>query len=142
MRPRILIIEDSPLIRRLVTIVLRPLEAIIDEAEDGPSGVAAVTSHHDLIILDIGLPGMDGWEVLSAIRSDCATSSIPVVVVTAHAQESMKRRAAVDGADAFLTKPFAPNGLLDVALRLLSGTSVHSTLHVATGDLRTPSTLD
>lgn len=89
--------------------------------EDGPSGLDAVrTDAPDLLILDIGLPGMDGWQVLNHIRSDQATRSLPVVVLTAHAEEESRRRADEGGADAFVTKPFQPNEFRQTVLDLLT----------------------
>jgi CheY-like chemotaxis protein len=65
----------------------------------------------DIVVLDIGLPGLDGWEVLAQLRSNPLTSGVRVLVLTAHAQPEMADRAAADGADAFMTKPFRPNDL-------------------------------
>jgi CheY-like chemotaxis protein len=72
-----------------------------------------------LLILDVGLPRMDGWEVLERIRNDDRTSDLKVLVLTAHAQEETRERADRGGADAFLTKPFRPDDLRAVALSLL-----------------------
>ncbi len=89
--------------------------------EDGPSGLEAVfTEHPDLLILDIGLPRMDGWQVLDHIRRTPETKDLPVVVLTAHAEEESRRRADEGGADAFVTKPFQPNDFRQTVLDLLS----------------------
>ena len=66
-----------------------------------------------------GSPGMDGWEVLDRIRRDETTKNIPVVVLTAHAEEESRRRANEGGADAFVTKPFQPNDFRTTVLSLL-----------------------
>jgi CheY-like chemotaxis protein len=66
---------------------------------------------------------MDGWEVLERIRSDERTRTMKVLVLTAHAQEETRERADRGGADAFLTKPFRPDDLRAVALRLLEDTA-------------------
>ena len=111
MGQRILVIEDSAVIRRLIEVCLRAADLEILMREDGPSGLDAVRSESpDLLVLDIGLPGMDGWQVLDHIRSDDATRSLPVVVLTAHAEEESRRRADEGGADAFVTKPFQVGG--------------------------------
>ncbi|MCH7844954.1 MAG: response regulator, partial [Acidobacteria bacterium] len=72
------------------------------------------------IVLDIGLPGMDGWEVLAKLRADEATKQVRVLVLTAHAQPEMADRAAAKGADSFMTKPFRPEELRESVQELLS----------------------
>ena len=94
MGSRILVVEDSAVIRRLIEVCLRAADLEIVTRDDGKSGLHAVSSESpDLVVLDIGLPGMDGWEVLDRIRRDDATKSIPVVVLTAHAEEESRRRS-------------------------------------------------
>jgi CheY-like chemotaxis protein len=120
MGSRILVVEDSAVIRRLIEVCLRAADLEIVTRDDGKSGLAAVGSESpDLVVLDIGLPGMDGWEVLDRIRRDEATKNIPVVVLTAHAEEESRRRANEGGADAFVTKPFQPNDFRSTVLSLL-----------------------
>jgi CheY-like chemotaxis protein len=117
---RVLVVEDSAVIQRLIGVCLRPAGVEVDTRDDGPSGLeAALTDTPDLLILDVGLPRMDGWEVLDRIRSDPRTSALKVLVLTAHAQEETRERADRGGADAFLTKPFRPDDLRAVALGLL-----------------------
>lgn len=104
-----LVIEDSASVRRLVEVCLRPLHAQLTSAEDGAEGLdMARSSVPDAIVLDIGLPGMDGWEVLRRLRQDDLTNDVKVLILTAHAQPEMADRAAAGGADAFMTKPFRP----------------------------------
>ena len=117
---RVLVVEDSAVIQRLITVCLRPAGVEVDTRGDGPSGLdAALATIPDLMILDVGLPRMDGWEVLERIRSDERTKGMKVLVLTAHAQEETRERADRGGADAFLTKPFRPDDLRAVALNLL-----------------------
>ena len=121
MQPSVLVIEDSASVRRLIDVCLRPLGAEMRFAEDGLIGLeAARTAVPDAIILDIGLPGLDGWEVLSQLRSEPDTVGVRVLVLTAHAQPEMADRAAAGGADAFMTKPFRPSDLRDSLEALLS----------------------
>ena len=121
MQPSVLVIEDSASVRRLIDVCLRPLNAEMRFAEDGLIGLdAARAAAPDVIILDIGLPGLDGWEVLSQLRSGPSTLDIRVLVLTAHAQPEMADRAAAGGADAFMTKPFRPNELRDSVEALLA----------------------
>jgi CheY-like chemotaxis protein len=121
MQPSVLVIEDSASVRRLIDVCLRPLGAEMRFAEDGLIGLdAARSAVPDAIILDIGLPGLDGWEVLSQLRSAPDTVGIRVLVLTAHAQPEMADRAAAGGADAFMTKPFRPNDLRESVEALLA----------------------
>ncbi len=118
---RILVIEDSAVIRRLIEVCLRAADLEIVMRDDGPTGLEAVTTERpDLLVLDIGLPGMDGWQVLEHIRTNPVTRSLPVVVLTAHAEEESRRRADEGGADAFVTKPFQPNDFRQTVLDLLA----------------------
>lgn len=120
MGQRILIIEDSAVIRRLMEVCLRSTALELETADDGRSGLAAIRRQMpDLVVLDIGLPGMDGWEVLSRLRADPATRSLAVVVLTAHAEEESRRRADAGGADDFVTKPFQPNHFRQTVFGLL-----------------------
>ncbi|MEN8114400.1 MAG: response regulator [Actinomycetota bacterium] len=119
MQPSVLVIEDSASVRRLIDVCLRPLGVEMRFAEDGLIGLeSARASVPDVVVLDIGLPGLDGWQVLSRLRSDPETRSVKVLVLTAHAQPEMADRAAADGADAFITKPFRPNHLRETIERL------------------------
>ena len=118
---RILLVEDSPVIRRLIEVCLRAEDLEVVTREDGPSGLEAVTTESpDLVVLDIGLPGIDGWQVLEAIRSRPETRDMPVLVLTAHAEGESRRRADQGGADAFITKPFQPNHLRKAVLELVA----------------------
>lgn len=121
MGQRVLVVEDSAVIRRLIEVCLRPAELEVIMREDGPSGLAAAqTEAPDLLVLDIGLPEMDGWQVLDHLRSVPETRSLPVLVLTAHAEEESRRRADEGGADAFVTKPFQPNDFRQEVLSLLA----------------------
>jgi CheY-like chemotaxis protein len=116
----ILIIEDSPLVQRLLAVCLRDLGRQVEAALDGPSGLEAACARVPaLVILDIGLPGMDGWEVLRRLRQDSVCGQVPVLVLTAHAQEEYRLEADRQGADAFMTKPFEPDALRAAIGRLL-----------------------
>ena len=121
MKSSILVIEDSASVRRLIEVCLRPLGVEIRSVEDGLLGLEAATSEiPQAIVLDIGLPGMDGWEVLARLRADEATKRVRILVLTAHAQPEMADRAAAKGADSFMTKPFRPEELRDSVQELLS----------------------
>ncbi|MCH8986171.1 MAG: response regulator [Acidobacteria bacterium] len=116
----VLVVEDSHVIQRLIEVCLRPAGFDVEMRDDGPTGLeAALEMKPDLVILDVGLPGMDGWEVLAEIRSSEDAADLKVMVLTAHAQEEVRQRADEVGADAFLTKPFRPNELREMAISLV-----------------------
>lgn len=109
--PNILVIEDSAVIWRLIRASCQDLAEFGWEA-DGVAGLEAVKKNPpDLVILDIGLPLLDGWGVLAGMRADDRTRNIPVLVLTAHADTASREKARVGGAQAFMTKPFRPNDL-------------------------------
>ena len=121
MEPSVLVIEDSASVRRLIEVCLRPLGVQVRSVEDGLLGLeAAISDVPQAIVLDIGLPGMDGWEVLAKLRAGEATRHVKVLVLTAHAQPEMADRAAAKGADSFMTKPFRPEELRESIIELLT----------------------
>ena len=122
MNHTILVIEDSASVRRLIEVCLRVLEVDLSAAEDGIKGLEqARMTIPDAIVLDIGLPGMDGWEVLRNLRSDESTAGIKVLILTAHAQPEVAEQAVAGGADDFMTKPFRPTELRERIEKLLAG---------------------
>lgn len=83
--------------------------------DNGPSGVAHARQHHpDLILCDIMLPGLDGFGVAEALRSDPATEDIPLIFLTAKAEKEAIQRGMELGVSAYVTKPFTLNEILDV----------------------------
>ena len=118
---RVLVVEDSAVIQRLISVCLRPSGVEVETRADGPTGLeAALENPPDLLILDVGLPRLDGWQVLDRLRADPRTQQLKVLVLTAHAQEETRERADRGGADAFITKPFRPDDLRRVALELMA----------------------
>ena len=119
--PHVLVIEDSASVRRLIEVCLRDLDVTISSASDGPQGLEAIRqTDPEVVVLDIGLPGLDGWEVLAQLREDEATAHLKVLVLTAHAQPEMADKAAQGGADSFMTKPFRPSDLREQVEKLLT----------------------
>jgi CheY-like chemotaxis protein len=107
--PRVLVVEDSPVIQRLIDMTLRAGGFEVEFSATGPDGLEkARTCSHDVVILDIGLPGLDGWQVLEALRAEEATSTIPVIVLTAHGRARVQDEADSKGANLALSKPFNP----------------------------------
>jgi two-component system, OmpR family, KDP operon response regulator KdpE len=105
-----LIIDDEVQIRRLLRLALESKGHVIREAENGTLGLQAAVFHKpDVIILDLGLPDMDGVEVLKRLRE---WSSVPVLILSVRDQEAMKLAAFDAGADDYVTKPFSTAELL------------------------------
>ena len=103
---RILVVEDSPDIRALVRMLLEPGGHEVLTASDGREGVeTARRERPDLVLMDLSLPVLSGWEATRQIKSDPATSSITVLAVTAHAMQGDRDRALAAGCDGFLSKP-------------------------------------
>ncbi len=103
---RILVIEDDPMNNRLLTTILNRLGYIADGAFDGLSGLAKVeSSPPDLILLDLDLPGVDGYEVARRLKHSAKTRIIPIVVVSSFAEVENRIKALDAGADDFLSKP-------------------------------------
>jgi DNA-binding response OmpR family regulator len=101
---RLLVVEDDPDIALALRLLLTRAGHQVAHAKDGRTGLRdAYSERPELVILDIGLPGMDGWQVLERLRD---VSDVPVLLLTAHGQESDKVRGLRGGADDYLTKPF------------------------------------
>jgi DNA-binding response OmpR family regulator len=113
----VLVVEDDPDIGKLIMLLLSRAGIAATLRTDGPSGLAAVGElAPDLVVLDVGLPIMDGWQVLDAIRADGPRP--PVLLLSAHAQETDRERGLALGADGFALKPF-DNDALVARLRAL-----------------------
>lgn len=101
----ILIVEDVALNRDLLTQLLEDDYALV-MAVDGGAGVAIAASHSpDLILMDLSLPVIDGWEATRRIKANPATAAIPVIAITANAMSGDEDRARAAGCDDFMTKP-------------------------------------
>jgi DNA-binding response OmpR family regulator len=101
---RVLVVEDEPDLRRTLDKVLTIAGFTVLLAADGRAGLRAVHAEKpDALVLDIGLPGLDGWQVLARVRD---LSDVPVLLLTAHGAEAEKVRGLRAGADDYLTKPY------------------------------------
>jgi DNA-binding response OmpR family regulator len=106
----ILVIEDEPDIRGLVVALIERAGMRVREAADGREGVRAFFEQRpDLVVLDIGLPELDGWQVLDRIRD---LSDTPVLMLTAEGEQVQKVRGLEGGADDYVTKPFGSEELV------------------------------
>jgi CheY-like chemotaxis protein len=103
---RILLVEDNEMNRDMLSRRLIRRGHDVTIAFDGPAGIAAATSDRpDLILMDISLPGMDGWEATKVLRSQAETASVPIIALTAHAMETDRQRSLEVGCNDFDTKP-------------------------------------
>jgi two-component system KDP operon response regulator KdpE len=108
--PRIVVIDDEQAIRRLLRTILEAHGYQVFEADSGEAGLATVAQQHpDVVILDLGLPGMDGVEATRRLRE---WSEIPILILSVREQEADKVAALDAGADDYLTKPFGAAELL------------------------------
>ena len=120
---RVLVVDDDRVIQQLLEVNLE-LEGylVAGTASDGQEAIAmAAELKPDLILLDIMMPKMDGLEVCRQLKADPKLAKIPIVLLSARAQDMDIREGLEIGADAYLTKPFDPVELLDVVGRLLAG---------------------
>jgi len=112
-KPRILVVDDEPQIRRLLDISLRAQGYRVEEAANGAAALAALATHGaDLVLLDIGLPDRDGHEILKDIRG---WTEVPVIMMSVRATESEKVKALDLGANDYVTKPF---GVQELSARI------------------------
>lgn len=120
--PKVLIVDDVMLIQRYAADILEQVGISCIFAEDGAAAIIRARSEAiDLIILDLAMPIMTGWEFLRALRRDPRTAGIPVVVITAHGQSGTADEVAELGAQAYLEKPFRRDELLALVEPLISG---------------------
>lgn len=135
-RPRVLLVDDEVAIQRAVGPLLRSRGYDVEIAGTGAQALALFAGGEpSLVVLDLGLPDMDGVEVCRRIR---ATSQIPIIVLSARGAEADKVTALDSGADDYVTKPFGPEELLArirVALRRVSGEEGEQTGVLTAGDL-------
>jgi formate hydrogenlyase transcriptional activator len=119
---RILVVDDDRLLRQMVRDFLEVADFAVAEAVDGPDGLAQATaSLPDLILLDLMMPGMDGYTVCRTLQAEPTTRAIPVVFLTASADPHLNRQAYAAGAVACLTKPFRREALVAVVQTTLHG---------------------
>jgi two-component system KDP operon response regulator KdpE len=110
---KILLIEDENQMRRFLRVTLQNEKYVLIEAETAADGLSKAALHNpDVILLDLGLPDMDGIEVITRLRE---WSSVPVIVISAREQEGDKVKALDGGADDYLTKPF---GVIELLARI------------------------
>ncbi|OGU05572.1 MAG: two-component system response regulator [Geobacteraceae bacterium GWC2_58_44] len=128
-RNRILVVEDEESLLKLESILFTSKGYQVTGVRDGNAALEAISCHRpDLVVLDVMLPGLDGFEVCRVIKEDPRTSSIPVLMLTAKKSSIDLERGRLAGADAYITKPFKSVKVLEVIAGLLGAR------HAATGE--------
>jgi len=110
---RILVMEDEEDNRQIIRNMLAPTDYQISEVEDGQQALEAIAKQQpDLILMDIQLPIMDGYEATRRIKADASLRSIPIIAVTSYALSGEEKKARAAGCDDYVPKPFSPRQLL------------------------------
>jgi CheY-like chemotaxis protein len=127
--PKVLLIDDDPTTRNLISHFLRKEEFIVEKAANGADGLArAKSGRPDLLIVDAVLPGMDGFELLSHLRKDPATVAIPVLMLSTLGEEGAIIKGLEEGAD-YVIKPFSPQVLVAKIKKILREATDHAVDH-------------
>ncbi len=109
----VLVIDDEPDLLRLLDYNLSRSDYLVLTASDGERGLEAARRHHpDVVILDVMMPGLDGWEVIKRLRAEPNTASTPILMLTSKAEEADRVVGLELGADDYMTKPFGVRELL------------------------------
>jgi CheY-like chemotaxis protein len=117
----ILLVEDSPLNRRLIEAVLRPHGYRLLTAENGQQGVdVAIAEHPNLILMDVQLPEVSGYDATRMLKARPDTQHIPIVALTAHAMSDERDRALAAGCDGYIVKPIDTRTFPDQVREYLS----------------------
>jgi len=121
---RVLVVEDDPNMAMIIKFNLEAAGHKIDIARDGVEALRRMWDERpDLVILDIMMPRMDGWEVLETVRNDASLRDLPIIILTNKREEESIARGWSGGADCYLTKPFEMADLVLVAERILKAAS-------------------
>lgn len=119
-KPLILVVDDYGDARELYARVLSHSGFRVAEAASGPESIEkGFALRPDLILMDVAMPGMDGWEAIRQLKADARTQQSPIVVITGAAYSDGARKTKQAGCDAYLVKPCLPETLIEVVRRLL-----------------------
>jgi DNA-binding response OmpR family regulator len=120
---RILVADDDPIIRRLIEVNLGLDGFEVETASGGEDALAQAKERSpDLILLDVMMPGITGWEVARLLKEDHETAGIPVVILSARTQDEDRRRGQELGVAGYVSKPFDPQALVELVHRLARDT--------------------
>jgi DNA-binding response OmpR family regulator len=121
-RPRVLVVDDDAFIRRPLELILREEGFDPRVAVDGDDCMSKLADERpDLIILDVMMPGRDGFEICRTLKTDPRLCGIPIILLSARGREHDRKRGLSLGAADFITKPYSPTELLHRVRQLLSG---------------------
>ena len=124
--PLVVVIDDTDEIRSLMKLVLTKDGYEVKEARDGMVGLALIKLHQpDLVVSDVQMPNMNGFELVAALRQDPNIASIPVILLTALQDRADMRQGMTAGADDYITKPFTPQELSQAAAAQLAKRGIH-----------------
>jgi CheY-like chemotaxis protein len=118
--PRVLLVDDDPVIVRLLEVNFRLDGFRVDTATRGEEALSkAIELNPDVIVMDVMMPGMDGWAVSERLRADPATAETPIVLLSARVRDDDRSRGYALGVVDYVTKPFDPTDLIEVVRRNL-----------------------
>lgn len=118
----VLVVDDSPTMRKMVKAALQPLGGRFGEAGNGLEAIEQLAlAHFDLMVLDLNMPDMHGLEVIQYTRAYDSYKTLPILVLTTRSEEETRQSVLQAGADRYCTKPFQAADLLATARELLGG---------------------
>jgi two-component system cell cycle response regulator DivK len=119
--PLVLVIEDYPDTREMYASHLERLGFRVEQADDGLVGLEkALELRPDVVVMDLSMPGIDGWRLTRMLKSEARTAVTPIIVITAHTLQFERQRADHAGCDGFLLKPCLPDALAAEIRRVLA----------------------
>ena len=118
--PVVLVVDDNDDTRAMYALLLKAAGFEVKLAADGDEALAAADERPGVIIMDLAMPGLNGWEATRRLKTAERTKDIPIIVLTAHDLEHYRDVAVAAGCDAFLSKPCAIEDLVAVVRRLLA----------------------
>lgn len=121
----VLLVEDNEDNLVVYRTILEHVGYKVIEARDGEEGVLQARQHHpDLILMDISIPKIDGWEATQRLKADARTREIPIIALTAHALEEDRQKAVQAGCDGYLAKPVEPRRVVQEVERFVGPAKV------------------
>ena len=115
---RVLVVEDTESVRALISYMLRRRGYEVVAVDNGPDALAQASDDIDVVVMDVGLPGLNGLEVCRQLRAEAATASLPIILLTGRSHHEDVRDGLRAGANEFLTKPFQEADLMSALKRL------------------------